>query len=235
MNHLVALGADAELHAYRLATAGAWLGGLAPTVARTRRGAVMGRMAEATAEDSAEVWWLDGVLAATENDVPGLEAALAALVSIDEGDKRATEASLRALLLNLTGNTTDAARVLVEREFRDTDSTWGNLGYRGHPYVRSINRLAAARWLLAAGDTAQAQRLLVWHEQCCQGWRSWAGAIFAPLAYLLRGQIEEARGHDDVARQHYEQVLQRYDMPVPALRHVVTEAEAGIGRIAMRR
>ena len=98
--------------------------------------------------------------------------------------------------------------------------------------MRSVNRLSAARWLLADGDTTQATRLLVWHETCCERWRTAAGATFAPIAYLLLGRIEETRGHDQLARKHYEQVLQRYDMPVPALRHVVAEAEAALARLS---
>jgi hypothetical protein len=155
---------------------------------------------------------------------------------MDDTTKRATEASLQALQLGLVGNNSEASRVLAEREWRDTEQSWGNRDYRGHPYVRPVNRLALARWFLASGDTAQAKRMLFWHEiHADRRGRSLTAATFVPIAYLILGQIEEARGHDEVAREHYHQVVRRYDMPVPALRHVVTEAEAGIGRIALRR
>ena len=118
----------------------------------------------------------------------------------------------------------------MQREWNAVEPFDGD-GLDEHAYLRSVNRIATSRWLLANGDTTRAQRLLHWHEGCCDGWFGLAGATFAPIAYLMLGQIEEARGHDEVARAYYHQVLQRYDMPMPALRQIVTDAEAGLARL----
>jgi TolB-like protein len=235
-DRLLARAADgAELDVYRMATVGTWLGALPPSAARERRGPAMASLDESAGVDSAEVWWLDGLLAIVEEDEQGLTAALSALRQMDAATKRATEVSLQALQLDLAGNTVEAVRLLSEREWSDTDRSFGNEDYRGHPYVRPVNRLVLARWFLASGDTAQAKRMLSYHEVHMDGGRSLAAATIAPIAYLELGQIEEARGHDEIAAGHYHQVVRRYDAAVPALRHVITEAEAGIGRIALRR
>ena len=55
--------------------------------------------------------------------------------------------------------------------------------------------------------------------------------MLAPLAYYELAQIEDAQGLSDLARDHYQQFLRRYDMPVPALRHLVDEAKAALRRL----
>jgi tetratricopeptide (TPR) repeat protein len=102
----------------------------------------------------------------------------------------------------------------------------------GDPYAVSVTHMAAANALLAVGDTARAVRCLYWHEA---GFPPPGGGLgdqlFAGLAYLKLAQIEEAQGHRDLARGHYEQFLRRYDMPSPAHQHLVTEARAALQRL----
>jgi hypothetical protein len=88
--------------------------------------------------------------------------------------------------------------------------------------------MAAAEWLLAEGDSAQAARLLSWHETFPPLDDK---APLAPLAYLLRASIEDGHGDVAAARRDYEQFLVRYDMPPPAHRHLVTEARAAVARL----
>jgi hypothetical protein len=95
-----------------------------------------------------------------------------------------------------------------------------------------IHRLAAAEWLLASGDTTQAARLLTWIDGDFAVALDATGPIRA-LVELERGRIDEARGRVQLARAHYRQFLIRYDMPVPAHRHLVEEARAAIGRLSV--
>jgi hypothetical protein len=96
----------------------------------------------------------------------------------------------------------------------------------------AVNRLAAATWLLEAGDTAQAARLLTWHEAAIGAWLWSFTYAVTPLAYLMSARIEEAKGDTRSAARHYEQFLRRYDSPVPEQRHLVDEARAALRRIS---
>ena len=98
----------------------------------------------------------------------------------------------------------------------------------------AAHRLAAATWLLEAGDTAQAARLLTWHEAWhFRHMRSWSFVV-RPLAYLMQARIEEARGNAPSAREHYERFLRHYDSPMPGQRHLVEEAQAALKRLSGR-
>jgi hypothetical protein len=57
----------------------------------------------------------------------------------------------------------------------------------------------------------------------------------AGLANLERGRVADARGQRDEALHHYREFLRRYDMPVAAHRHLVTEAEAAVRRLEGRK
>jgi hypothetical protein len=92
--------------------------------------------------------------------------------------------------------------------------------------------MVAAQWLLAEGDSGQALRLLGWH-------RSFPPLDdkipLAPLAYLIQAGVENARGDSAAARDHYQQFLVRYDLAVPAHRHLVTQARAALARLGADR
>jgi hypothetical protein len=55
--------------------------------------------------------------------------------------------------------------------------------------------------------------------------------MFAPLAYYELARIEEAQGRNDLARDHYEQFLRRYDLPRPAHQRLVDEAKASLRKL----
>ena len=108
-----------------------------------------------------------------------------------------------------------AARLAVDRDLawqrpypNDGQHQEWLTGILAHPYLTGVNRLAAASWLLEAGDTSQAASLLTWHEN-----RMWHGdvtladAALSGPAYLHLAHIEEARGHLDLARHYYRQFL----------------------------
>jgi hypothetical protein len=94
----------------------------------------------------------------------------------------------------------------------------------------AAHRLSAATWLLEAGDTAQAARVLLWHEARFTAWQ-WS-LVVRPLAYLVLARIEEARGQTPSAREHYEEFLRLYDSPLPAQQHLVDEARAALARLS---
>jgi hypothetical protein len=77
----------------------------------------------------------------------------------------------------------------------------------------------------------QAARLLIWHEAAIGGW-AWSYTYAAtPLAYLMLGRIEEARGDVRDARADYQQFVRRYDAPMRGQRHLVEEGQAALIRL----
>ena len=122
--------------------------------------------------------------------------------------------------LALGGNRATAADRLatVEIESASRDPWEATVS---HPLRRAIDRMAAAPWLLAAGDTVRAVELLTWHQ-------AYSGPFMekfpvAPLAYLELARIEEAQHQFTQARRDYGQFLVRYDMPPVSHRHLVEE------------
>jgi TolB-like protein len=216
------------LDSYRLAVLGAWVGGLAPqTAARYRSDAV--RLAVAQSSDfRAELAWLDGVLAVAANDSGGLAAARKALGGAGGEGVPLLDRSLGAFEAARRGDTRAAARAMAALEWQSTDRyVWG---VDGHPMLRGVDRMAAAEWLIATGDSAEAVRLLRWQEAGSGPWDD--KVSLGPLVYLLQARI--ADGHRDTvtARRYYERFLTRYDAPVPALRHLVIEAREALGRLS---
>jgi hypothetical protein len=81
--------------------------------------------------------------------------------------------------------------------------------------------------LAGAGDAEEALRLLRWADGAFYLHPSTVyGLMFAGLADLERGRIEERRGHSDLAAGYYRRFLQRYDRPVPRHAALVKEARA---------
>jgi hypothetical protein len=184
--------------------------------------------------------WLDGMLAVTLHDKPALAAARVALTQSADSAWPVLDRSLAAFGLELAGARGRAADSLAAIEWQRLDPPPGSLArrlgaLRSHPFLTGVNRLAAATWLLQKGDTAQAVRLLHWHEV-----RVWfpeplaADAVLAGLAYLQLGRIEEARGNAELATFYYGQFLRRYDRPVAAHRHLVDEARTALARLEGR-
>jgi TolB-like protein len=216
--------------AYRLTAVGSWLGAISPESASTRRRQLASGEQELTALDSAELFWLDGLLAAARRDQGELSAALQALRAIGDSAARLLEPTLTAHKLALTGDAPAAGRALAAFQERSDDREGDR--FNRYKYARSVNRLAAARWLLAAGDTTRAARLLLWHQAEHVGRDSrgtqQVDGMLAGLAYLELGRIEAARERAELARGHYEQFLARYDLPPPAHRYLIEEAQAAL-------
>jgi hypothetical protein len=178
---------------------------------------------------SGQLAWLDGVLAFGRGDHRALQAAREAGRLSGHPYSHIIDRSLAAFARALKGDRSGAARDLANLE-------WGcaNRWDCGGPVMPNmgIHRIAAATWLLEAGDTAQAGRLLTWHEAPFGRWEGSFTYALTPLAYLMRARIEEAQGNTRSATEHYQQFLRRYDSPMPAQRHLVDEARGALARLA---
>jgi hypothetical protein len=92
-----------------------------------------------------------------------------------------------------------------------------------------VSRLLASRWLLEAGDSAGAERLLAWYETMFPAWLRRphdANVALSPFAMAQRARIAAARGDRDEAAYFWRYVLQMVDRPVPALGPLIEEARA---------
>ena len=220
------------LGAYRLAIAGLMSGGLPSSAASSRRPANAPFLSPWSADERAELAWLDGLLAYLQRDVRGIDVARRALTAEEAAHGDALERSLIALASDTTGDRKHAAGDLValERELADRGPLV-EIGDR-HPLLIAANRLIAARWLRSLGDHAGAARLLVWYESYAGGplpaaWSAGVGRI----GLLDRAEMAEAAGDPTRARRYYARFLRLYDAAVPALRPLVRRAAAGLERL----
>jgi hypothetical protein len=154
--------------------------------------------------------YMQGVLAAARQDSEVLRRADRQLEGIDHRVARTAQRALAAYALQLRGSVAEAADSLYE-------VTW-------HPPRRmlAINRINASRWLLTAGDTARATKLLSSCQHSNFMYPEWdESRLLAGHCYLELARVEEARGRDGLARKYYWQFVKRYDSPVGALRPTV--------------
>jgi serine/threonine-protein kinase len=221
------------LSEYGLAAFGEWLGALDSTAGNQRRPAVrllLAELQDSTQRAQALVFlaWFDGMVAFARHDRDRLERARQDGLASGHPQAKWLDRSLRAFGRALAGDRLGAGRELARLEWECADR-W-DCG-TAVPNI-AVQRLAAATWLLEAGDSAQAARLLVWHEAMQPG-PAWAFSFAAtPLAYLLLARIEASQGRTRLARSHYEQFLRRYDSPMPAQRHLVDEARTELADLA---
>ena len=225
--------AAAPLNSYRLAVVGVWLGAVDPGEAARRKAGAARAAEELGAAARAELAWMDGVLALVRHDRPALAAARRVVRESADSNAVLLDRSLGAFDLALTGAIREAGEALAALEW--TQAERGYPDDRSYPALSPLQRLAAARWLLATGDTAQAARLLTWVD-------AYFGHPSIVLKLPLRGpveferaRIEQARGRVGLSQAHYQQFLMRYDLPVPRLRQLVAEAEAAVARLSGRR
>jgi len=186
----------------------------------------------AGATGAAELAWLDGVLAAARNDRGGLAAATGAVQRSGDPASAALSRSLDAFEAALTGDIRRAGEAMASLEWEQ--AAVSAPAFDGHPLVIAVDRLAAARWLAAAGDPEQALRLLRWvdgpfllHSSALYS------MMLVPLVDLERGRIEEARGRAEAAAVHYRRFLERYDQPAERQRPLVEEVRGRVARNAV--
>jgi TolB-like protein/tetratricopeptide (TPR) repeat protein len=233
MDRLASSGLDrsAALRSYGLAVVASWLGAVDPRNAEQRRDAAA---SSATSDsDRAELLWLDGVLAMGRNDRRALAAARTGLERNPDPAAGVLGRSLAAFDTGLGGASRAAGEALAGLEWEQAAVNAGL--YSGHPWVIGVNRLAGARWLAAAGtaaDSTEALRLLTWVESPYFLHQSTIYSVmFAGLAELERGRIEDRRVNVEAARRHYEEFRRRYDRPMPSQQGIVDEVRSSLWRL----
>jgi TolB-like protein len=223
----------AALGRYGLLAAGAALGAVPPADAAARRPAPGASYAQAW--QLAELAWLDGVTAYAGGDAAGIEAARRMLRSSGAPYIPLLDGSLAALAAALAGHREQAARAIVALE-DDAADRFLQSGYRSvHPYLSSINRVLAARWLIEAGDHAQAARLLTFMEAVLPGVPPLEAVnrTVGALGLYDRARAVEAMGRLTEARTHYTSFIDQFDRPTAALAPIVNDARvrlAGLSR-----
>jgi TolB-like protein/tetratricopeptide (TPR) repeat protein len=219
---------------YGLAALGAWLGAVDPAEAVRRRPAAAAAIQRLQEEDQKTEarWmlaWLDGLSAFARRDRVALERARQDSRQSGHPLGDFLDRSLAPYGRAIVGDRAGAGRELAALQW---SCLVGDCGPRTAVMAHiATDRLAAATWLLEAGDTAQAIRLLVWYESVEDGWESSFNYVTTAMAYLMRARIDEAQGDARSASDHYQQFLRRYDSPMPAQRHLVDEARAGLARV----
>jgi TolB-like protein len=212
--------------AYRLAVTGVWLGALDAAAARSRRPAAERDLRTLGPDAQAELLWLDGVLAASSSDRAALANAREGLRAFRRSGTEVAERSLAAFELAAAGQREEAGRALARLEWSRAER-W-NRGELRNQALLPIDRLAAATWLLEAGDTLTAARLLRWHE--AYSGSLWT-AMLMPIAYLRRAEIEERQGRLPVAARYYREFLLRYDLPTVRTQPLVQRAASALARL----
>jgi serine/threonine-protein kinase len=223
-----------EGEGYRLAVMGAWLGATPATLADQRRPAaraVIEQMADATPDARtrkqmarAELAWLDGLLGLARQDRLAIKTARQDAAASGWYQADLVDRSLKAFDRAVTGDRRTAGRALADLEqycvVHEDCNSWV-------PHF-AVQRLAAAQWLLEAGKTEEASRLLRWQDAPWDTCHECL-ALAAPT-FLTRARIEMARGDSGRAREFYRQFLRIFDQPMPSQVQLVAEARAALLR-----
>jgi tetratricopeptide (TPR) repeat protein len=224
------------LRGYGLGMLGVVLGGWGHARPESLRRAAVEAAAAGDADDRAELAWLDGILAYSVGDASALENARIRIQGSGATHAAVLDGSLEGFQQAVSGGEPAAARTLEQLELAAGDRR-STAAYAGrHPYLSAVNRLSAGRWLLSAGDTTAAARLLEWYHGVpgtSQSFRD-VFATFAvlPFVHMEQARIAEARGRMEEAAGYYGQIVRRYDLPSsPGGVRLVEQAEAALAGV----
>ncbi|HEX6309614.1 MAG TPA: hypothetical protein VFZ69_15675 [Longimicrobiales bacterium] len=224
----------AALSAYGLLATGTALGVFPADSAARRRPDARVRFTEP--EMLAELAWSDGLVAFSRGDASALRDSRNRVAASGSAYSALLDGSLRALQTSLDGDPARAALILVRIEEESADRFLQS-GYRWtHPYITSVNRLLAGRWLLESGDAVATARLLRFMEAVLPGAPplETVNRTIGGLGYYYRARAEEEMGRLPEARLHYHRFLDQLDRPAPELAPLVTDARERLARIAVR-
>lgn len=197
---------------YQIAVVGAWAGAVDPDRARTRR---PGPRTPVHSEPdlAAETAWLDGLLALTLGDGEALSRARVGLAASGGRWREVLDRSLAAFGTAIAGDTVSAARSLADLE-RSRAAAGDQFAYGAdHPFLNGVHRLTAARWLLEAGDTVSARRLLPWYEAVFPSHLNrlqLANEVLAAPALRLRWALADAAGREREAARFEARFRERW-------------------------
>ncbi|HSE68712.1 MAG TPA: serine/threonine-protein kinase, partial [Gemmatimonadales bacterium] len=176
---------------YRLAVLAAWLGAV-PISEATRLRPEAERLVTTRGPGyRAELAWLDGVLAVAADDSLGLKDARLRIQATKAGLTAALDRSLEAFEMALRGDRGSAGRMMAALEWELAEREPWFMMSRATPHgmLRAIDRMAAAEWLLAAGDGEQAAQLLRWPQAAAAPFSE--KLPLAPLADLMAARIAD--------------------------------------------
>ena len=219
----VFLERDVPTGGYGLAVAGAWLGELPPGRAGEHRPAT-----ELSEDQDAERLWLDGLLAYALHRPTEVGRARRGLEVHGAEQAPRLARSLAAFETALQGDSAAAGRALAALELEGVEEGEFDRYAGRHPWLTGIHRLAAARWLSAAGDTTAALALLGWEGAASQPVHFLThpvGRALAPRASLLRARLHAGRGETARAAFHYETVRRTLDPSSESVAWMRREAE----------
>jgi len=223
---------------YGLAVLGAWLGVTTPADADRRRPAAVALIeglpsAEDRPEPRGRVAWLDGLLAFRRADRQGIARARIAAGRSGSVQSERIDRSLAAFGRALAGDRGGAGRDLADL----VESCAEHASCDTFTPSMAVQRLAAAQWLVEAGDKQRGARLLRWQDAIPSGpqWVSTTDYALAGPAYLARARLEESAGDPRRAREYYQQFLRWYDEPMSSQAHLVEEARAALARLGTDR
>ncbi len=223
------------LRAYGLAVVGAWVGALPAETTTRRRPDPARSSALQTADGRAELAWLDGIVSYLQGDATAIARSHRELSGSGSQHTDLLKASLGAFHRHASGDQREAARALATLEWDVAEHERHAAFGPSHPYLSTIHRLAAARWLVEAGDTLQANRLLTWHEAILPGSAfrvEVSNRTVEALALYERARLEEAMGRVHEAQEHYRGFLERYDRPPPPHQTRVEQARLALARLS---
>ena len=217
---------------YQMAAVGEWLGATDSSLTENWRQRAQGLDAKLSPQAGLDVLWLDGLVAVTRRDTTRLARIRTTLAASDQPDAAPLERSLAAFATDLRGNSAAAGRQLADLEWEMAQQGRARSFGGRHAFFMAVNRLAAARRLIATGDYATAERLLHFQEAVLtarmheQANRALEGAV-----WFERGRLEEASGRPDAAVRAYRRVLEEYDQPAAGLRWMVDAAQDAITKL----
>ena len=228
------------LRAYGLGVIAALIGAWDVERVGALRRAAVDAAAGGDADDRAELAWLDGVHAWSRADTSGLIDARHRIQRSGGSRTASLDQSLTGLEQALRGDESTAARTLERVELNDAETWAGTSRGNRHPYLTTINRLHAGRWLLADGDTTGALRILQWWQAVPgtqaafrEGLASWA---VVPFVVIEQARIADARGRVEEAAFHYLRIVRLYDLPsTPQGTAILTEARTALERLTETR
>jgi len=238
---------EALRESYAFAALGAWLGATSDSIAERYRERVETQLGRLPNYSRTEVLWFDGVRAFARDDRVGMSRAQEDLhqflTSSSYGDsiRWAPDSSLAAFAMALDGRAAEAGQRLARLEW----SFWASEGRKAWGPSRwsiGVNRLAAARWLAAAGDTTQAIHLLRWvdnfvisgNPSAAERWFV-ATLLFQPLTGLERAELLAGQGNEAEALLDLQTWLRQFDDPVPPLDAIRQRALRARARLEGRR
>jgi hypothetical protein len=218
------------IESFCLGTVGAWLGATSPDTAIKRRPAalaVVDLLADETSRQDARgrIAWFDGILGFVRRDREAIQAARRDAARSGYSQAGLVQRSLAAFELALGGELKQAGHALAELDRECMAREGCNL----FTPSTAIQRLAAAQWLLQAGELEEAARIARSNDG--MEWYSFQFILHDVLrapAYLVRARVERARGDPGLASRYYQRFLQLYDQPAASRAHLVTEAKEAV-------